>query len=630
MISNVVISPDGKHIAALTSSDGAKITISVWRTDALDKPPTIIGSTRVTFKNLAFLRNDRLRVVAMQPKRTQSYTWHQTQSFQTDLEGKSWTEPLAPSLSDKSARAYDTTPGAVIDFLPNDPKRFLVVDRRVETSGDVYKVDIYTNKAERVDHIGKQYRGIKTDFNGEIRGRTETRYDENKIYVVNQIRNSINGSWEDHFKSYFKDRNDATLEGFGKDPNIAYVSMIKVNGKRGVYVYDIAARKFLEPLFEHKLFNASGVILDEKGELLGVRYIDARDNVYWVDEHLAARLKAARAALGVRTEPVAWTDPDTGLETRLNLASDFDVSIAGWSRDRTTLVIAKSGPQLPTEYYLSDSTGKLRLLGGARPWIKSEALGETRLVQYAARDGLVVPAFLTTPPAGFGPGPHPTIILPHAGPWERDFLRWNAVGWVQYFASRGYVVLQPQFRGSYGWGEKLWRAGDKEWGGKMQDDKDDGAKWLIDQKLADPGRIAMLGYGYGGYAALVAAIRPNGLYQCSVSGAGSSLADMKKITWNSRVLREYQAPSIEGLDAQQNADQVKIPVFLYHGDFNDVIALEGSRRFVESLKAAGKPYKWLEIKGMDYANWTMTPEMMETQLVEIDKFFQNECKPGGL
>ncbi|PVM78500.1 alpha/beta hydrolase family protein [Caulobacter radicis] len=634
LISNVVVSPDGKHIAALTSGDGAKVNISVWRTDAMDKPPTILGSTSMVFKSVSFVKNDRLRVAVMQPLTVRSWKGHVRRTYITDLEGKSWTAPLTdtdePKTDEEAIKRARAGGPVLVSALPRDPKNVLMIDRRSGSEGDVYKVNVYTNSAERIDRMAGRYEGFLTDGKGDIRGRIDTGFEDGKAYAVQQIKNPTTGAWEEHFRSYARDRNFTTLEGFSSDPNIAYVSMVKTNGKRGVYVYDITAKQVLEPLFEHKLFDANGVILDEKGELLGVTYDDARGSIYWVDEGVGARFKAARTALGVKMEPLAWTDPDTEAKTRFNVSTDFDISVVDTSEDRSVLIIEKSGPKLPPEYYLLDKTGKLTLLGGSRPWVKTAGLGQTRLVQYTARDGLPIPGLLTTPPASFGAGPHPTIILPHGGPWARDHLGWDVSGWVQYFASRGYVVLQPQFRGSQGWGEKLWRAGDKEWGGKMQDDKDDGAKWLIDQKLADPSRIAMFGYSYGGYAALAAAIRPNGLYQCSVSGAGGSLAEMKKATSNSRFLRERQAPSVDGLDAIQNAGDAKIPVFLYHGDRDDNVDIKDSLRFINGLKNAGKPYKWLEIKDMGHGYATMTPEMMETQLVEIDKFFQNECKPGGL
>jgi dipeptidyl aminopeptidase/acylaminoacyl peptidase len=296
------------------------------------------------------------------------------------------------------------------------------------------------------------------------------------------------------------------------------------------------------------------------------------------------------------------------------------------------VIVEKSGPKQPAEYYLLTDGSKLFLLGRSRPWINTAALGDDRLVQYKARDGLMIPAFLTTPPKSvYGPGPYPTLIEPHGGPWARDELDWDFTGWTQYFAARGYAVLRPQFRGSEGWGQKLWRAGDAEWGQKMQDDKDDGVKWLISQAIADPKRVAMFGYSYGGYAALAAAIRPNGLYQCAISGAGAGdLAALEAATFENRFQREFQHSTIRGLDALQHAKEAQIPVFLYHGDRDQTVDIEQSRKFAAALRSAGKPVRYLEIPDMGHQYVTWTPAMHERQLVVVEDFLKTGCKPWGL
>jgi dipeptidyl aminopeptidase/acylaminoacyl peptidase len=165
----------------------------------------------------------------------------------------------------------------------------------------------------------------------------------------------------------------------------------------------------------------------------------------------------------------------------------------------------------------------------------------------------------------------------------------------------------------------------------MQDDKDDGVKWLISQGIADPKRVAMFGYSYGGYAALAASIRPNGLYQCAISGAGAGdLERLSDATSDNRFQREFQHPTIQGLDALQHAKEAKIPVLLYHGDHDDVVDVEQSRHFAAALRSAGKPYRYVEIKDMAHHGDTMTPAMMEEQLDIIDDFLKTGCKPGGL
>ncbi|WP_146197923.1 alpha/beta hydrolase family protein [Caulobacter endophyticus] len=624
----MVISPDGKHIAALISANGDEQVIGVWETDHIDRPPAILSSARMAFKSVEFIKNDRLAVIVQQTYTIGSSKGHLAKLYITDLKGEKWNPALPESRarSENAELEKNLLNPEILDRLPHDPRKILVVD----DNGDVFKADVYSGTADRVERGSERFGNLQTDAKGEIRAKTEIDYQDGKAFYVQWIKNPATGQFEEHFRSFLKDRNVFGISGFSSDPNIVYVQGVRNGDKAGIYEYDIRTKTFLEPAFEHKMFDASGVFEDIDGKLLGFGYEDAAGSTYWTDPQLAAMNKGLRAALSIKMVPQDWTDPGTGQTAKINVADGADVRVASWADDRSVAIIQKSGPKDPGEYYLLTKDGKLSLLGKARPWIKAETLGDTRLVQYAARDGLMIPAFLTTPPAAFGKGPFPTIIMPHGGPWARDHLSWDVAGWVQYFASRGYVVLQPQFRGSEGWGRKLWTAGDSEWGQKMQDDKDDGAKWLMGQNIADPNRTVMFGYSYGGYSALAATIRPNGLYQCAVSGAGGSLADMKRVTAESRMMREYQRPFVGGLDAIKMAGEAKIPVFLYHGDRDTNVDIKDSERFIAGLKSAGKPYKWLEIKDMGHGYVTMTPAMMETQLVEIEKFFQNECKPGGL
>ena len=251
----------------------------------------------------------------------------------------------------------------------------------------------------------------------------------------------------------------------------------------------------------------------------------------------------------------------------------------------------------------------------------------TDLIFQAVVDvGLVIPAFLHLPPeALYGKGPYPAIVLPHGGPSARDNYSWDFSSWTTYFSSRGYVVIQPQFRGSVGWGEKLARTGDAQWGKTMQDDNNDAAKWLVAQGYADKNRMALFGYSYGGYTGYLAAIRPNGLYQCSVAGAG--VAQIKRFqgeTYDNRFLREFQRPTIDGVDPLSNVDKVSIPILVYHGDRDQTVKIDESRKFVAALKAAGKPFKYLEIPDMGHQFNKWGPRDGETQLLQIEAFFKTE------
>ena len=642
-IESVSLAPDGKHLAALTSVDGVNADLTIWSTDALGGQPVRVRATHMRFLDVMFLKNDRLLVHAVQPisvndmRLEKAVTGHLIKAYVTDLQGKDFA-PLLPDRSVSSSLAdlvdqLDNTD--LISMLPRDPTHVLVEDSRLGGLGDIYKVDVYNMSAERVMKGSDKYFGYQVDLKGELRSREYADFEGGKMFIAQQFRDPDSGQWVELFRSYAKDRVVTNIVGFTSDPHVILISSPEGGDKTGIYEYDVKARKIVEPAFEHKLFEANGAVLSHAaqdfGRPLGFGYQAETEKIYWLDPHFDAIQKQIEHALGVGVATTEWTDPATGSKSTVAVEAGAGVRMLAWSDDYQDFLIEKSGPKQPPEYYLL-AGGKIMLLGKARPWIDVTALGETKLVEYPARDGLMIPAFLTLPPAAqFGPGPYPTLVEPHGGPWARDDMEWDIVGWVQYFASRGYAVIQPQFRGSAGWGQKLWRAGDGQWGQKMEDDLDDGVKWLIAQHLADPKRVAIFGYSYGGYAALAASIRPNGLYQCAISGAGAGdLSAIAYATSDNRWEREFQHPAIGGLDALAHATEAQIPVLLYHGDRDQTVDIEQSRKFAAALQGAHKPVQLVEIKDMGHQYVFMTPAMQEEQLDIIDAFLKGGCKPGGL
>lgn len=637
-ISDVQVSPDGKHIAALTSADGKTSVVSVWRTDALDQPPAVLGFSKMKLLGFSFVKADRLLVTGIQTFTDGSWRGHLTKAYVTDLKGEKWTSALPEDRPRSEAEAYvqRVSDPEILSIMPGDPQHILVVNNSLNGGGDVYKVNVYNGSSDRVARGSDKFIGVTADMKGDIRARAFFDYDGGNIYIAEQIRHPDTGAWEEHFRIFAKDREGMGVVGFSNDPNIVYVSNSKGRDKQGLYEYDVRARKIIGPAFEHKLFEAGGPVFstapEDFGRVLGYRYSGESSRIFWTDEKLAAIAKGLNQALGIKTTTVAWTDPATGQTTRFPMGDGASADIVSWSQDRRHVIVEKSGPQQPSEFYLLTDGTKLRKLGAARPQIDRAVLGQSRLIQYPARDGLMIPGFLHTPDkARYGAGPYPTVILPHGGPWSRDSYDWDVSGWVPYLVTRGYAVMQPQYRGSEGWGQKLWRAGDGEWGQKMQDDKDDGVKYLVAQKIADPGRVAMFGYSYGGYAAIAASVRPNGLYQCAISGAG--LADLqliRKETFDTRWGREFQRPTIDGVSWTPRAAEASIPILIYHGDRDTNVEPKESRVFVNALKSAGKPVKSVEFKDMGHGYITMTADHMTQQLQIIDDYLKTDCGPGGL
>lgn len=639
-LSQVQLSPDGRHLLAVTSGDGAQITVSVWDTQNLSAAPARFGASQMRILSARFIKNDRIAVTAIQP-----YTFgglfngHITKQYITDLTGSRFDEILEPGRggSEAEQQAAARATSGILDTLPNDPQHVLVVDGRPGTAGDIVRVNVYTRQATRVERAGDRFTNPQTDLEGRIRARQRVDYDSGRVYFAQYIAHPDTGALEEHFRWYAADRQPVEIVAFTRDPNIVFVRSTRDRDRAAIFEYDIRARRILEPAFEHRLFEASDVVQSrndsDNGQVLGFTYGAWNGQTYWLDPTLRQLQQSINEALQVRTEPYQWTDIASGARANIAVPVEYDARIVSWSRDRSMFVIERSGPSRPAEYFiLRASGGGLQPLGRAHPQLDTATLGRTQLIQYPARDGLMIPAFLTRPnPEIYGPGPYPALVVPHGGPWARDSWGWDSSGWVQYFAARGYAVLQPQFRGSEGWGQRLWRAGDGEWGQKMQDDKDDGVRWMIEQRIAAPDRVAMHGYSYGGYSAMAAAIRPNGLYQCAIAGAGAGdLAAIQRSTSDNRFQREFQRPTIAGLDPLRQADQASIPILIYSGTRDTTVDIEQSRLFAARLRAANKPHRLLEIPDMGHQYSTWGPGDGATVLNAIDSYLRTECGPGGL
>ncbi|WP_409018709.1 alpha/beta hydrolase family protein [Brevundimonas vesicularis] len=634
-ISGVSISPDGQHVVAITSPDGKQRVITIWKTDDLRATPHVVGSDpRSEIISVRFIKKDRLAVTTQQlADFTIGGTAERSYRMRTqilDLEGN----PIRHSL-----RFDGLTPeqqafvgvGSVVSNLPRDSEAILVRD---PIKGDLYRLNLYSGRFERLERGSDRFSGQMTDLNGEVRARQQFDFDNGAAYIGQWIKDA-DGNWAEHFRSYARDRTPISIVGFTLDPNIVLVSRVDGRDHEAIYEYNVAQKQFGEIAFAHPVFDADGVLFsrapEDFGEILGFSYQGERSRVFYVDPVLDAAQTQIRQALGIRDVPVEWKDIATGQAMRLQVGEEADVDLVSVSEDRSRFIVRKSGGAVPPEYYVLQD-GRLALLGRAYPELRDAPLGPVSLIQYEARDGLLIPGILTKPdPEKFGPGPYPAIITPHGGPWARDDLDWDPTGWTQYFAARGFAVLQPQFRGSMGWGQRLWRAGDSEWGRKMQDDNDDGARYLIAQGIAAPDRIAMHGYSYGGYASMMAAVRPNGLYQCAIAGAGPATIDLfKKGTYNSRYLREFQHPTANGEDPLRRLNEISIPLYLYTGDRDTRVIPQESRTLAAAMERAGKPVQLRILPDMEHTMNTWTPENVEIVLTSIEEFLKKDCGPGGI
>jgi dipeptidyl aminopeptidase/acylaminoacyl peptidase len=344
-------------------------------------------------------------------------------------------------------------------------------------------------------------------------------------------------------------------------------------------------------------------------------------------------------------QPVEWLDATAGKRTAA-LARALKaprVTPIDRSADGKRVLYSISGPSTPRSYYLVDyATGKAEVVGESYPRLSGVALGEVRQVDYAARDGTRIPAYLTLPPQPAGTaaasGPRPLVVLPHGGPEANDDFGFD--WWAQFLASRGYVVLQPQFRGSTGFGEAHRLAGYRQWGKRMQDDVSDGVKAMVSQGIADPQRVCIVGASYGGYAALAGAAFTPELYACAISVAG--ISDLSRLIGyvTSQVGRgsdsvEYWrdhigqpgTPAVVATSPINSIATIRAPILLLHGADDTVVPLDQSQRMADALKAAGKPHVFKVLPGEDH--WLSGSATRLRMLQEIDGFLARYLKPAA-
>ena len=297
----------------------------------------------------------------------------------------------------------------------------------------------------------------------------------------------------------------------------------------------------------------------------------------------------------------AWTDPRI---KELQEAVDKSVAprraeIVSWNTARTRFLITVGSPSSAGAlYYWDTDYGNMQFLSWTNPKLKGQKLSPVRTLRYSARDGTVIEAVLTMPRGG-GTKNLPLIVMPHGGPFARDAESWD--WWSQYLAELGYAVVQPNYRGSSGYGTAFAKKGEGEWGLKMQDDLDDAVAWMAKQGIADPKRVCMVGASYGGYAAMRAAQRNSALYRCAVSYAGvSDLAAMKR--YDSQFLfsktradwLQKQAPDYHAVSPRFGAADMAIPLLIVHGKADKRVPVNQSRMMAAALKAAGKPVNYIE------------------------------------
>jgi dipeptidyl aminopeptidase/acylaminoacyl peptidase len=363
----------------------------------------------------------------------------------------------------------------------------------------------------------------------------------------------------------------------------------------------------MELLFAHPRYDVAGPLTLEPrtGEVLAVTLVTDREAVHTFDE--AERRRRA------------W------LDQRLPEAVN---SIIDRSEDgRVLLVRSGSDVDAPSLYLGRDEGGTLDLIGHEHPQLEGRPMAHMRPVSYRARDGQKIPAYLSMPTME---RPLPAVVLPHGGPEARDARGFDPL--VQFLAAEGYAVLQMNYRGSLGYGAGFAAAGAGQWGGVIHNDITDGARWLIEEGIADPARVCIVGASFGGYAAMLGASRESQWYACAASFAGVSdlmalrkHADRLQGAWRERLPDSTRA--LWQMSPLARVRGVETPVLLVHGRWDPIAPVSQSRRFARALDKAGKPYTYIERDDCDHQMTIRT--CRRVFYVELQRFLRAYLGDGG-
>ena len=275
---------------------------------------------------------------------------------------------------------------------------------------------------------------------------------------------------------------------------------------------------------------------------------------------------------------------------------------------------------------------ELKKVGSQQPLLAPEILANVEYITYTARDGRKIPGFVTRP---HGDAPFPLIVLPHGGPFIQETIVYDE--WAQMLANNGYMVLQPQYRGSKGYGAEHYLSainGGGQGGYKMQDDKDDGALYLVEQGLVDKDRIALYGWSYGGYAALIAASRTPQIHQCVIAGAAVTDTQMQYNYYRNRDRGHGQHQQLsmwgDSINPIDEVEKVNVPVMIVHGSVDQRVPPLHAKKYVRELEKYGKDFKYVELDGADHFSSTLFYRHQIKLYEEIIAYLENDCGPGGL
>ena len=566
------LSPDGIYIAYMAPFE-SRMNIHVRKFDN----DSVIRVTSVIDRDLSgyfWANNNRLVYIRDQGGNENFHL------FAVDRDG----------TNEKDLTPFDGVRAQIIDDLEDNEEEMIIgLNKRNPQVFDPYRINIQTGEMKLLYENPGNITGWGTDHDGKIR----------LAYVTNGVDNTImyrdneDKPFEDVITTNFKQTLAPQFFDFDNGSIVYAVSNLG-RDKAAIVKYDLKEKKELEEIFINNEVDVDGISYSNKRKVPTViSYTKAKLNRKYLDKE---------------TETIF-----SKLEEELGADNEYYLTSSNKNEDKF-LVYVGNDKTRGSYYYYDKENNKIDHLADLSPWVKPEQMAEMKPITYTSRDGITIHGYLTLP-VGREAKNLPVVINPHGGPWARD--NWGFNPEVQLLANRGYAVLQMNFRGSTGYGKKFWESSFKKWGQEMQNDVTDGVKWLIDEGIADPKRVAIYGGSYGGYATLAGITNTPDLYAAAVDyvGVANLFTFMETIPpyWEpyKKMLYEMVGDpnTIDSVMMKANSpvfnvDKIKAALFIAQGANDPRVKQSESDQMVEALKKNGVNVQYMlkENEGHGFRN----------------------------
>ena len=603
----VSLAPSGRRIAILQqlgSEDEPRVAIDLVEADDPEGPRRRIELGSIDAEAMEWGNDDRLlvrvaikqntgqRIVTGSNLREEGIDFVSRRMLSVDANDGS----AVVLFQDQRQRMRDNVDmGRIVDLLPQEPNHVLMVAWERDGVLGLHKVDVTTGAAQRLE------RGLPGTYGWETQdGVAVMRLDINRRGTMETVYTRAPGEteWRLARRTRVIDAPDFSWVGETDRPGIVLVSARgEDEDTKSIREIDLRTLIAGPPMNGRAGRDVIYGLKDSAGRYMGAAYYGQRLEYEFAEPSLAAHHRALNRFFD----------------------NDCDVHLTDVDVARNRFIAYATGPREPGAWFFYDKTARAIVRVGSPRGLDGNRLGAMETLSVQTRDGAAIEAYLTAPPGG---NPGPLVVLPHGGPEVRDTRSWDRQ--VQTLAAQGWWVLQPNFRGSGGFGQAFARQGWTRWGDRMQEDVEDAAAQAIALRGLDATRVAIMGTSYGGYAALMGAVRRPDLYKAAISICGvGDLPEMlawenreddtpgKQIYefWTRRVGDPAVAgPALEMASPRRRAAEIVCPVLLVHGVDDEIVPVIQSRRMRDALRAAGKTVELVEIADAGHADWESAQE----------------------